>query len=208
MAAGLPKFNIISLLSVFSLVTFVITFPLYAQDEVDEPDIFDEGDVAVEEVQTESETFTPAGVINVIRNTVETETQSDSASVDDVLIPTVESAVEDGVPPGNIVSLIKHLDKMGLGPDEMADAVSRLNDLIDEGMSPGQALNQVKNEMESDEDSQESTASEDSETVSTNSNSNGKQKDKGGPPENKGPGNNNGQGNGNSNDKGKGKTKK
>ena len=69
-------------------------------------------------------------------------------------------------------SLIKHLGKMGLGPDEMAKAVSRLNDLIDEGMSPGQALNQVKNEMESDEDSQESTASEDSETVSTNSNSN------------------------------------
>jgi len=207
MAAGLPTFKTLPSLFVFLLTTLLFVVPTFAQDEVEDPAVddtpFDQGELIEEDIQTESETFTPSGVINVIRNTIHSETQTDSASIDNVLIPIVESAIEEGVPPGNVVSLIKHLDKLGLSPDEMAAAVARLNELIASGMSPGQALNQVKAEANSneDEDTEADETSTNSETVSS-SNGNGNNGNGGAPPGDKGSGNNNGKG------KAKGKNKK
>lgn len=220
MAAGLPKLKCLSVFFVFLMIALAITVvPTHAQDTQTDSQEFDDG-IVVEDVQSSSETFTPPGIINVIRNTVQAETQSDSASVDDVLIPTVESAVADGVPPGNIVSLIKHLDKLGLSADEMAEAVERLNELIDSGMPPGQALNQVKAEMEAGDENEapDEEGGDEADTTASSSSSNGNGNGRGngnGNNDNNGNGNGNGNaggngnnGNGNNGDKGKGKGKK
>ena len=87
------------------------------------------------------ESVTPKGVAEVLTEALD-GTPYDPAEVAEI-VNIASEAIAAGAPPGNTSSLLGSLVEEGLSFDEFVERMEQYADLIEAGVPPGQAMNEV-----------------------------------------------------------------